>query len=561
MIDNNEGTERRLDEDISESTADSTPDTQAPARDRLDESVLASPAPTAIDQAEDVRPADGTVDGNDPEPVSFDLHPKRLVLPAKQDSADTASKETGAVIASENLTDELRTDEVSVAGTSNAHDSADTTETPDTDLERRRKNSSASIHRLEKPRKSQDADGDVKAAAAAAEETSSPAADPVTESESPAATEESKPSNADKPVKEKAQGKRIGEFSLLVAIRQSLISEFRPVRLRTDSPLERRQQQVLLYRRQRGAAGTLLLMHALLAILLMIVWAIIPRHLFGVDKLALDGALFSTLLTQGLTVLVPAVFVMFLYNMDIALVAGKQAQSLSVFGISALIGIPAAIAFSGLNNVTLFVLTKLGFHPTAESLLGQIRNPSTMTYVLLILVTALIPAIAEELMFRGVIQTSLSLSGRKGLSLFLMATAFALYHIDPFFLVAPFCAGLYLGFVRQKSGNLYTSMLTHFVMNTTLVLLQPVLPLFTSSMAFAGNAGKTAFYASLIAAAVSLVTLIPLTSAFSAYCEKAPKVSSDPIYRRLQQEQWFPADWKFLLALVTLFITMLVVNA
>ncbi len=357
----------------------------------------------------------------------------------------------------------------------------------------------------------------------------------------------------------KPQRKRTSN-GLLAAIKQSLISEFKPLSATDRSPAGQRRQMVLTYRRQRGAAGTLLLLHALLVILLMIVWAILPRQTFGVDRMALDGGLFSTLLTQGISVLLPAVFVMFLYNMDLNLINGRKSQSLSVYGLAALIGIPAAIAFSGLNNITLFILTRLGFHPVSESLLGQIPNPSVLSYILLIMVTALIPAICEELMFRGVIQTSLSLSGRRGLSIFLMATGFALYHNDPYFILAPFFAGLYLGVIRLKSDNLYTTILTHFVMNSTLVLIQPILPLFTSSMSFAGTAGRTSLYASLIAAAVALVTLIPLTSALFTYCgkEKAP---SDPIYRRLQQEQWFPADWKYMLALIILFITMLVLRS
>ncbi len=300
-------------------------------------------------------------------------------------------------------------------------------------------------------------------------------------------------------------------------------------------------------------------MHALLTILLMIIWAILPRNVFGVDKLALDGGMFSTLLTQGFTVLLPSVFVLFLYNMDISLVAGRVSQPLSVFGLAAVIGIPAAIAFSGLNNISLFLLARLGFHPTSDSLLGLVGSPSPLTYLLLILVTALIPAICEELMFRGVIQTSLGLSGRSGLSIILMATAFALYHGDPYFLIAPFFAGIYLGFMRQLTDNLFVTMLTHFIMNATLVVLQPVLPLFTSSMAFAGTAGRTALYASIIAAAVALVTLIPLTSALLSNTAKA--ASPDQMRKRLLQEQWFPADWKFLLGLFLMFVTMLILGA
>ncbi len=403
---------------------------------------------------------------------------------------------------------------------------------------------------------SAEAETDIEAETETAVETE---AETTAEAETAVETETTSRANDQAHQHTPGQARKVRRSEFLKAFKQSVISEFKPIKADDPSPLKRRQQEYLLYRRQRGAAGSVLLIHALLTILLMIVWAVLPRNFLGIDKLALDGGMFSTLLTQGFTVLLPSVFVLYLYNMDISLVAGRTSQPVSVFGLAALIGIPAAIAFSGLNNITLYLLSQLGFHPTSDSLLGLVSNPSPLTYILLILVTALIPAICEEIMFRGVIQTSLALSGRTWLSIILMATAFMLYHGDPYFLVAPFFAGIYLGFIRHKTDNLFVTMLMHFFMNTTLVILQPILPLFTSSMSFAGSAGRTALYASIIAAAVALVTLIPLTSALTTNSAKA--TSPDPIRKRLQQEQWFPADWKFLLALLIMFVTMLVLGA
>lgn len=354
----------------------------------------------------------------------------------------------------------------------------------------------------------------------------------------------------------KAAKPRLSENSLIKVLARSLAREFQPLE-EGGSPREQGRRRRLFFWRQRGAAGTLLLLHALLTIILMIIWAVLPRHVFGIDKLALDGAMFSTLLIQGIAVLLPSFFVMLIYNMDARRIMGTTARSPAVYGLSALIGIPAAVAFTGLNNISLFLLNQLGLHPTAGSILSQATDPSLFSYILMILVTALVPALSEELMFRGVIQTSLALSGRKSLSILLMATAFALYHNDPYFIIAPFCAGLYLGYLREKTDNLYPGIVCHFSMNASLVLLQPILPIFTSSMAFAGTAGRTALYASLIAASVALVLLIPLTSSLYSHCEEQ---KAEP-KRRLLQEQWFPADWKFLLGLFVLFVTMLVLKS
>lgn len=352
----------------------------------------------------------------------------------------------------------------------------------------------------------------------------------------------------------------VKKSGIFTELKKSLISEFKPIKRYSNSPIERRKQEVLQLRRQRGAAGSLLLLHAILSIIFILFWNNAPQVIMGMDKASVQGILFSTLNVQALTILLPSITIMLLYNMDTDLIIGRTMQKPHSYLLSILIGIPAALVFTGINNISLFALYHLGFSPSVNSVLGHLEDISPTQLIFIILATALVPAIVEEFMFRGVIQTSLSLSGRAPLAIFLTATAFALFHNNPAFIFAPLAAGLYLAYIRQRSDNLYHPMLIHFVMNTTLIFLQPILPSFKNISSLMGSRGQSMFYASIVATTVASIALVPLSNYFLQTQATSKRISSDPIYKRLQQEQWFPADWKFMLGLLILFFTMLVAS-
>jgi membrane protease YdiL (CAAX protease family) len=48
---------------------------------------------------------------------------------------------------------------------------------------------------------------------------------------------------------------------------------------------------------------------------------------------------------------------------------------------------------------------------------------------------------------------------------------FALYHRSPLSLLSLVLAGVYLGFVYQRTGSLYVSMACHFLYNLTIIAL------------------------------------------------------------------------------------------
>jgi len=88
------------------------------------------------------------------------------------------------------------------------------------------------------------------------------------------------------------------------------------------------------------------------------------------------------------------------------------------------------------------------------------------------LVIAVIPAIGEELLFRGIIQRQFAeLAGNKHFGIVLTAFLFSALHMQFFGFFPRFVLGLVLGYLFQWSGNLWMPILAHFFNNALTVFL------------------------------------------------------------------------------------------
>ena len=87
-----------------------------------------------------------------------------------------------------------------------------------------------------------------------------------------------------------------------------------------------------------------------------------------------------------------------------------------------------------------------------------------------VMVAAVTPAVCEELMFRGLIQKNFTIAygSRKG---FIIAgTIFALYHLNPFWLVPLIALGVYFSFLQYRSQTLLLPILAHLINNASATL-------------------------------------------------------------------------------------------
>jgi membrane protease YdiL (CAAX protease family) len=90
---------------------------------------------------------------------------------------------------------------------------------------------------------------------------------------------------------------------------------------------------------------------------------------------------------------------------------------------------------------------------------------SPREFIGVVLTVALVPAIVEELLFRGLVQRDLeAVSGGLGSAL-IAGVIFGLYHLNPFSCVPLIVLGMFFGFVVHRSQNITLAMTAHFLNN------------------------------------------------------------------------------------------------
>jgi membrane protease YdiL (CAAX protease family) len=89
-----------------------------------------------------------------------------------------------------------------------------------------------------------------------------------------------------------------------------------------------------------------------------------------------------------------------------------------------------------------------------------------------VLAIAVVPAVAEELVFRGVMQPNLQRwFGSRHVGIWLTAATFSAIHVQFFGFVPRFLLGLVLGYLYEWSGNILVPMAAHFTQNAFQLIL------------------------------------------------------------------------------------------
>jgi membrane protease YdiL (CAAX protease family) len=91
--------------------------------------------------------------------------------------------------------------------------------------------------------------------------------------------------------------------------------------------------------------------------------------------------------------------------------------------------------------------------------------------ILVVIVIAVVPALCEEVMFRGYIQKSFQYKISPFKAAVVTAIFFGLYHFSPYGILPLITLGLYFGFAAYLSKSLFIPIILHFLNNFTAVLL------------------------------------------------------------------------------------------
>ena len=87
-----------------------------------------------------------------------------------------------------------------------------------------------------------------------------------------------------------------------------------------------------------------------------------------------------------------------------------------------------------------------------------------------IVVVAIVPAICEETLFRGLVQTNLRRWAGPTMGFVYTGLIFGVYHLNPFFVVPLILLGIYFSFLRERSANILIPMVAHCTNNCVSVL-------------------------------------------------------------------------------------------
>lgn len=138
-----------------------------------------------------------------------------------------------------------------------------------------------------------------------------------------------------------------------------------------------------------------------------------------------------------------------------------------VLGIGVFGGMAIAIFANVVASWLMSCLTMLGI-PEPE--MPDLLQPTLVSLVLNIVSTAVLPALVEEMIFRGYILGTLRQHG-DGVAIVLSAVLFALFHGNVLQIPFAFILGLVLAYLTVQTDSIWPAVLLHFSNNLMSVLL------------------------------------------------------------------------------------------
>ncbi len=138
-----------------------------------------------------------------------------------------------------------------------------------------------------------------------------------------------------------------------------------------------------------------------------------------------------------------------------------------------LIGIPLTAA--ALTLTTLVQNIMIAYFPTLEEMVELIGDTVAFdSLILQIIVICVMPAICEEMFFRGFVLHALNVKKHPVASILITSLMFGVFHMNVLQFVTGLVLGTVLGFVTYKSKSIFPAVILHFLNNFTAVLLEYV---------------------------------------------------------------------------------------
>ena len=170
----------------------------------------------------------------------------------------------------------------------------------------------------------------------------------------------------------------------------------------------------------------------------------------------------SFLLPQVAFAIVAAVF-FFKSKTPVKAVAGKCAPKYFLIAVLLQVGL---LSLAELNGLFLNFLGRFGYKD--DPILLPSLNGFGLVGVLL--TVAVLPAVFEETIFRGIVLRGLKSFGAVG-AVLICGALFSLYHENPAQTIYQFLCGAAFALVALRSGSILPTVLSHFLNNAVIVVL------------------------------------------------------------------------------------------
>lgn len=197
------------------------------------------------------------------------------------------------------------------------------------------------------------------------------------------------------------------------------------------------------------------------------VFLLVLAIIFGEDQgyTGADWYLYCNYLLPQLSFAVVAII--FLRYIRVSPMQAVKSQKCSVkYYIVALILQVGLWSLAELNNVFLRFLQRFGYKDAGIAL----PSMDGVGFVFVLLAVALLPAVFEELFFRGVLLYGLK-SFSKTAAVLLCGALFAIYHQNPVQTIYQFCCGAAFALVAIHAGSILPTVLSHFINNAVILVL------------------------------------------------------------------------------------------
>jgi uncharacterized protein len=208
---------------------------------------------------------------------------------------------------------------------------------------------------------------------------------------------------------------------------------------------------------------------------------------FDLEVAPVNGLRFMTIVGQILFIFLPALFFSKWIYGDVSKIISLKLpnwRELVLFVLGIIILTPLLQSYLYIQNYLIeqwaevspfinsikFLLDSL--NELIEKTFGNLIRADNIAEMILVIITiSIVPAICEEVMFRGYIQRSFGFKFKPRIAAILTALFFALYHFNPYGLIPLAIIGFYLGFAAYTSQSLVIPMIIHFMNNFFAVML------------------------------------------------------------------------------------------